>query len=174
MVNGKILIKKVKVLNDGTAEIKYSTSDELGKGDNTYTGDQEVTGEFAEKFQSCVDGFIACVPALERDKKNIKMNCIKFDYSKDSDKLNNALYSVKYSFNSANNAVINISTPNLPIYRDEFDESTFCISGKDESALYDIQELAKKYLEGQTKTEQLKTVKKDNEGNIVINFEGKE
>ena len=170
MQNSKIQIKKVKILNDGTAEIKYSVSDDLGKGDNTYTGDQQVTGEFAEKFQGCVDGFIGCVPALEKDRKNITMNCIKFDYAKDSDKLNNALYSVKYNFNPANNAVINISTPSLPIYREEFDEKTFCIAGKHESALYEIQELAKKYLEGQTRTEQLKTVKKDEDGNVVINF----
>lgn len=169
----KIQIKKVKILNDGTAEIKYNVSDELGKGDNTYTGDQKVTGEFSEKFQSCVDGFIGCLPVLEKDKQNIKMNCINFDYAKDSDKLNNVLYSVKYSFNPANNAVVNISTPKLPIYREEFDEKTFCVSGIHEAALYEIQELAKKYLEGQTATEQLKTVKKDKDGNVVINFEAK-
>lgn len=170
MTNSKIQIKKVKILNDGTAQIKYNTSDDLGKGDNTYTGDQQVTGEFAAKFQGCVDGFIECLPALKKDRDNIKMNCINFDYTKDSDKLNNVLYSVKYSFNPANNAVVNISTPKLPIFREEFDEKTFCVSGKDENALYEIQELAKKYLEGQTRTEQLKTVTKDEDGNIVVNF----
>ena len=35
----KILIKKVKILNDNTAEIKYTTADDLGKGDITFTGD---------------------------------------------------------------------------------------------------------------------------------------
>ena len=168
----KILIKKVKILNDNTAEIKYTTADDLGKGDITFTGDQEVTGEFKETFQNCVDGFIGCVPELEKSKNKITMDAIKFDYGKDSDKLQNALYSVKFNFNPANNAVINISTPNLPIYREEFDEKTFCISGKHEQSLYEIQELAKKYLKGQTRTEQLKTVKEDENRNIVINFNG--
>ena len=83
------------------------------------------------------------------------------------------MYSVKYAFNPANNAVINISTPQLPIYREEFDEKTFCISGKHEEKLYELISLAKKYLQGQTKFEQLKTVKKDKDGNIVVNFAAK-
>jgi hypothetical protein len=174
MENKKILIKKVKILNDNTAEIKYTTADDLGKGDITFTGDQEVTGEFKEAFQNCVNSFVACVPELEKSKKNIKMNAIKFDYGKDSDKLQNALYSVKFNFNPANNAVINISTPNLPIYQEHFDEHTFCIAGEHEQMLYEIQNLAKKYLRGQTKTEQLKTVKEDKDGNVVINFANKE
>lgn len=174
MENKKILIKKVKILNDNTAEIKYTTTDALGKGDITFKGDQEVTGDFNKLFKATVDGFIGCFPLLEKDKSKITMNVIKFDYSKDLERLQSALYSVKYAFNPANNAVVNISTPLLPLYKEEFDEHTFCIAGKYESQLYEIIDLAKKYLQGQTRTEQLKTVKEDKDGNVVINFEGKE
>lgn len=151
----QIFIKKIKVLNDNTAEIQYTKSDDLGKGNITFTGDQQITGEFKRAFQNTVEGFIGCMPLLDKDKTKITMNCIKFEYD-GSDKLQKALYSVKYAFNSASNAVININTPQLPIYREEFDEKTFCISGKHEDELYEIIDFAKKYLQGQTRTEQMK------------------
>lgn len=169
----QIFIKKIKVLNDNTAEIQYTTSDDLGKGNIIFTGEQEITGEFKTAFQNTVEGFLGCMPLLDKDKKQITMNSIKFEYDKNTDKLQKALYSVKYAFNPANNAVINISTPQLPIYREEFDEKTFCISGKHEEELYELISLAKKYLQGQTKTEQLKTVKKGKDGNFVVNFAAK-
>lgn len=56
-----------------------------------------------------------------------------------------------------NNAVINISTPLLPIYKEGY-ENTFCISGKDEEALHKIIEKAKAYINGETRTKQMKLV----------------
>lgn len=152
----KILITKVKLNNDDTAHIEFKKSDNLGAGSTSWDGEEKVTEEFKKTFSSCKDGFLGCIPALEPKKDNITMNCIKFGYAKDSDKLDNALYSIKYNFNPANNAVVNISTPQLPIYKDTFDESTFCISGKDEEALRKVTELAEKYLNGETRTKQMK------------------
>ena len=149
----KILINKIKILNDGTAEISYKNSDDMGTGTVDYSGAEKVTDTFAKKFQETVDGFIGCIPALEREKSKIKMNAIKFDYGK-SDKLQSALYSVKYAFNKATNAVINISTPLLPIFQEHFDEKTFCINGIYEQQLYELMELAKAYLKGDTRTKQ--------------------
>ena len=151
--NSRILINKIKILNDGTAEISYKNSDDMGTGTVDYSGAEKVTDEFAKKFQSTVDGFIGCMPAFEKEKAKIKMNVLKFDYGK-SDKLQNALYSIKYSFNPASNAVVNISTPMLPIFQEHFDEKTFCIAGRHIDDLYECIELAKNYLNGDTRTKQ--------------------
>ena len=84
------------------------------------------------------------------------MNVIRFDYGK-CDFLERALYSIKYSFNDQNNAVINISTPLLPIYKEGY-ENTFCISGKDEEDLHEVIKKAKAYINGETRTKQMKLV----------------
>lgn len=107
-------------------------------------------------FQSTVEGFCGCIPRLTGDINKITMNCIKFDYGTDG-YLKQALYSVKYAFNDQNNAVINISTPLLPIYKEGM-ENTFCISGKHEEALHEVIRLAKAYIKGETRTKQLKVI----------------
>lgn len=173
-INSKILITKVKLNNDDTAHIEYKKSDNLGAGSTSWDGEEKVTEEFKDTFLNCKEGFLGCIPILDSKKKDITMNCIKFGYGKTSDKIENALYSVKYNFHEATNAVVNISTPQLPIYKEGFDEKTFCIAGQHEKALYKVTELAVKYLNGETRTEQKKCVKKDENGNVVIDFKGKE
>lgn len=147
-------INKIKVNNDRTATISYVQQGELSSSEVVFTGKEKVTDEFFKKFQENVEGFVACVPLLEKDEKNIVMNAIKFDYGKDNGLLKNILYSVKYSFNPANNAVLNISTPMLPIFQESFDEKTFCVNGKYEQLLYETIELAKAYINGDTGTVQ--------------------
>ena len=150
-----IKINKIKILNDDTAEISYKSKTELGTETISYSGTEKVTDEFKEAFKQTKGGFIATLPVLEKHSDKITMNCIQFDYDK-SDKLSHALYSVKYAYNDSSNSVVNISTPKLPIFREEFDKKTFCISGKDEQELYNIIELAKAYLKGDTRTKQMK------------------
>ncbi len=149
-------INKIKVNNDKTAVISYVQSGDLSSSEVVFTGKEKVTDEFYKKFQENVEGFIGCVPTLGKDSANISMNAIKFDYGKNNGRLRNALYSVKYAFNNSNNAVLNISTPLLPIYQDDFDEKTFCISGKHEQLLHETIELAKAYINGDTATVQTK------------------
>ena len=147
-------INKIKVNNDRTAVISYVQSGDLSSSEVVFTGKEKVTDEFFKKFQENVDGFIGCLPALKTEAKNIAMNAIKFDYEKGNGLLKSILYSVKYAFNPANNAVVNISTPLLPIYKDSFDEKTFCIAGKHEQLLKEVIELAKAYINGDTGTVQ--------------------
>lgn len=158
-------INKIKINKDRTAIINYVLSDDLSSTEVVYTGKEKVTEEFYNKFQENIEGFIGCVPALGKDITNIVMNAIKFDFGKENGRLKNALYSVKYAFSSSNNAVLNISTPLLPIYQDNFDEKTFCISGKHEQLLYEVIELAKGYINGDTATVQGKL-------NLVVNNAG--
>lgn len=140
----QMFIIKVKINNDGTAAINYRTSCDNDTKEVYYQGKDGVTG------------LIGCIPKLAGDKNKITMNSIKFDYGKD-EFLKSALYSAKYAFNDQNNAVINLNTPPLPIYKEEY-ENTFCISGKDEDALHEVIAKAKAYINGETKTKQMKLV----------------
>ena len=154
-MTAEIKINKIKILNDDTAEISYKSKTELGTETISYSGTEKVTDEFKTAFKQTKGGFIATLPVLEKHSDKITMNCIQFEYDK-TDKLQNVLYSVKYAYNEKNNSVVNISTPKLPIYRDEFDENTFCVCGKDEQDLYSVLEFAKAYLKGDTRTKQMK------------------
>lgn len=155
-IGNQMFINKVKINNDNTATINYRTTCDSNAKEVFYQGKEEVTEEFKKAFQKTVDGFVGCIPKLTSESTKITMNAIKFEYGKDGF-LKSALYSVKYAFNDQNNAVINISTPLLPIYKEEF-ENTFCISGKDEEALHKVIGEAKAYIEGKTRTKQMKLV----------------
>ena len=153
---GMIFIQKVKINPDNTAKVWYKKSDDLFQEERTASGQDQVLEEFSKAFQSTVMGFTSCIPKLAPESNKITMNCIKFDYGKDG-YLQSALYSIKYAFNDANNAVINISTPLLPIYKEGM-ENTFCISGKDEEALHEVIRLAKAYINGETRTKQMSLI----------------
>ena len=101
---------------------------------------------------------------LKPDQAKITMNAIKFGYDK-TNNLNTVLYSAKYAFHDANNAVMNLSTPQIPIYQESFDEHTYHVAGSDEQLLYNIIELAKRYINGETGTVQQKL-------NLVVDNEG--
>jgi hypothetical protein len=147
-------INKIKILNDKTAVINYVQSGDLSSSEVIFTGKEKVTNEFFNKFQENISGFIGCMPKLSEDAKNITMNAIKFDYGKDNGALQNVLYSVKYAFNPANNAVVNISTPLLPLYKEGMSEKTFYVSESHEALLKEVIELAKAYINGDTGTKQ--------------------
>jgi len=147
-------INKVKINSDKTAVINYVQSGDLSSSEVVFTGKEKVTDEFFKKFQENVEGFVGCMPILAKDIANITMNAIKFDYGKGNDLLNSVLYSVKYAFNPANNAVVNISTPLLPLHKEGMDEKTFFISEAHEELLKETIELAKAYINGDTGTVQ--------------------
>lgn len=154
-VEGMFIIK-VKLNNDNTASIFYRTSTDKEAKEVYYTGKDQVTEEFKKAFQACVQGFCGVMPRLTPDSDKITMNAIKFDYDK-SGFLNSALYSIKYAFNEQTNAVVNISTPLLPIYKEGM-ENTFTIAGIHEEALHDVIAKSKAYINGETRTKQMKLV----------------
>ncbi len=153
---GIIFIEKIKITPERCAIIKYRTSNDDSAKETTFTGKEQVTEEFYNAFQSTVEGFVGCIPKLSSETSKITMSCIKFDYGKDG-YLQAAIYSIKYAFNDANNAVINISTPYLPIYKEGM-ENTFCISGKHEESLHEVIRLAKAYINGETRTKQMSLI----------------
>ena len=148
MTEKKALISKVKIEKDLTATIEFKKATDMDTSQIVFTGKEKVTEEFAATFQQTVSSFVEIMPALKNEAHNITMNSIKFDYGKD-EKLEKVSYAVKYTPQK------NVLT-NIPIYKDSFSETTFAVSGKDESLLYSILELAEKYINGDTRTKQMK------------------
>lgn len=153
MTEKKALISKIKIENDQTATIEFKKSTDMNTSSVSFTGKEKVTEEFESKFQETVNSFVEILPALRNEISNITMNSIKFDYSKD-EKLEKVSYSVKYK--PQKNVLTNIPVNSIPIYKDSFTEQTFSVSGKDETLLYKILELAQNYINGDTRTKQMK------------------
>lgn len=152
----QMFINKVKINNDNTASIYYRTTCDSNAQAVYYQGKEEVTEDFKSAFQNTVIGLTNLLPRLAPDSHKIQMNAIKFEYDK-TEFLKSALYSVKYQFSDQTNAVINLNTPPLPIYKEGM-ENTFCISGKDEEALHEVIAKAKDYINGNTRVNQMKLV----------------
>ncbi len=149
-----MFINKVKINNDNTATISYKMSNDLAAQEVLFTGKDQITEDFSKIFQKAKSGFLGCIPSLNSAK--VTMNAIKFDYGK-GDFLEKALYSIKYAFDDNSAQVINISTPLLPIYKEEL-QNCFTIAGKDIDALHEIIAKAKAYIAGETRTKQMKLV----------------
>ena len=153
MTEKKALISKVKIEKDLTATIEFKKATDMDTSQIVFTGKEKVTEEFAATFQKTVSSFVEIMPALKNKAHNITMNSIKFDYGKD-EKLEKVSYAVKYT--PQKNVLTNIPINSVPIYKDSFSETTFAVSGKDENLLYSILELAEKYINGDTRTKQMK------------------
>lgn len=74
----QMFINKVKLKNDGTAEIYYRTTNDNNAQEVYFQGKDEVTDDFKRAFQSTVNGIVAVIPRLEPEKYAISMNAIKF------------------------------------------------------------------------------------------------
>ena len=153
MTEKKALISKVKIEKDLTATIEFKKATDMDTSQIVFTGKEKVTEEFAATFQKTVSSFVEIMPALKNEAHKITMNSIKFDYGKD-EKLEKVSYAVNYT--PQKNVLTNIPINSVPIYKDSFSETTFAVSGKDETLLYSILELAEKYINGDTRTKQMK------------------
>lgn len=145
-------ITKIKVNNDQTATINFKDSTDLDTKEITFTGKEKITDEFNGAFQNTLKSFTEIIPALKADIKNLTMNAIKLAYGKD-ERIEKVSYAVKYK--PQNNILTNIPLNNVPIYKEEFSETTFAVSGKDEELLYNLLDFAKSYIAGETKTKQM-------------------
>lgn len=153
MTEKKALISRIKIENDQTAKIEFKKSTDMDTSNVEFVGKEKVTEEFFKKFQETVNSFVEIMPALKNEAHNITMNAIRFDYGK-NERLEKVSYAVKYT--PQKNVLTNIPVNSVPIYREELSETTFSVSGKDEKLLYAILELAEKYINGDTRTKQMK------------------
>lgn len=146
-------ITKIKVNTDQTATINFKDSSDMDTKEIVFTGKEKITDEFNEAFQSALNSFTEIIPALRNEIKDLTMNAIKLEYGND-EKINKVSYAVKYK--PQNNIITNIPINNVPIFKEEFTEKTFCVSGKDEKLLYSLLDYAQKYISGDTRTKQMK------------------
>ena len=146
-------ITKIKVNNDQTATINFKDSSDMDTKEIVFTGKEKITDEFNKTFQSAINSFVEILPPLKGATKDLTMNAIKLEYGK-NEKIEKVSYAVKYK--PQNNIITNIPVNNVPIYKEEFSEKTFCVSGKDGKLLYEILDYAQKYIAGDTRTKQMK------------------
>lgn len=150
-----LYITKIK-FKEGKAIINYRDEQDLSLKEGVYSGKDETTEEFKSLFQQAVDTFVELLPDLKKSRNQIKMNALRFDYDKQGF-LEKVLFSTVWTFNNQGN-VINLNTPQFPIYKPEMSETTVAISGKDEELMHDIIAKAKAYMNGDTRTKQMKLV----------------
>ena len=154
--NGEIFIKSIKITN-GLAKISYSTTSDLAAVEATYDGKEEVADEFLSAFKENINVIPEILKPFKQYTHNLSMNVIRFEYDSKGF-LESAAYSIKYAFHPKNNSVVNLNLPKLPIYKEEFGDDNFCISGKDIDNLHKVIAKAKSYMKGETKTRQMKLV----------------
>lgn len=147
-----MFITKIQI-KEGRGIITYSNDTDNALNAGTFTGKDECTEEFKNLFQNTKEIFGEIIPTLRRDINNIKMNAINFYYDK-SGFLEKVLFSVVYTFTKQNN-VINISTGQIPIYKENMSDTTLAVSGQHEDLLHDVIEKAKAYINGETRTKQM-------------------
>lgn len=145
-------ITKIKVNNDQTATINFKETGDLDTKEIVFSGKEKITDEFNKAFQESVFSFVEICPAFQKYVDKLTMNAIKFDYLNDD--LAKVSFAVKYQ--PQTNIIANVPINNVPIYKEEFADKTFSVSGKDEQLLYKILEYAEKYIKGDTKTQQMK------------------
>lgn len=150
-----LYITKIK-FKEGKAVINFKDEQDLSLKEGVYSGKDETTEEFKSLFQQAVDTFVELLPDLKKSRNQIKMNALRFDYDKQGF-LEKVLFSTVWTFNNQGN-VINLNTPQFPIYKPEMSETTVAISGKDEELMHDIIAKAKAYMNGDTRTKQMKLV----------------
>ena len=147
-----MFIQKIQ-LKEGRGIIIYSNDTDNALNAGTFTGKDECTEEFKNLFQNTKDIFGEILPIFRTKLADIRMNAISFDYDK-SGFLEKVLFSVVYTFTKQGN-VINISTGQIPIYKENMAETTLAISGKDVELLHEVIAKAKAYINGETRTKQM-------------------
>lgn len=149
-----MFINRIQI-KEGRGSIQFSNDCDTSTSEGTFTGKDECTEEFKTLFQSAKEIFVEIMPALRKDIGSIKMNAISFNYDK-SCFLEKVLFSVIFTLKQGN--VINISTPQIPIYKENMAETTLAVSGKHVDLLHEIIAKAKNYMNGETRTKQMSLI----------------
>lgn len=148
-------IKQIKMKNN-RAIITLSDENDFRIQDASFNVKDEVTGEFKELWNSAKDIVIEINPQLRKEVADLVLNQIQFFYDNNG-YLSEASFSVIWTFDE-NGHILNLNYQKFPIYKPEFSEDTVAISGKHEDLLHKILEKAKAYMNGDTRTKQMKLV----------------
>lgn len=149
-----MFINRIQI-KEGRGLIQFSNDCDTSTSEGTFTGKDECTEEFKTLFQSAKEIFAEIFPPLRKELDNTKMNAISFNYDK-SGFLEKVLFSLIFTLKQGN--VINISTPQIPIYKENMAETTLAVSGKHVDLLHEIIAKAKNYMNGETRTKQMSLI----------------
>lgn len=151
----QLQITEIKLNGDGTAFVAYKKVGKWFSKEIKFNPTEQVTEDFKIKFQLTKYGFLGCMPLLMGDQDRIITNSLKFSY--EGDFLDTILYSVKYYFAQDSKEVIDISTPKLPVYK-EGRENIFTVAGTHVETIHEVIKAAKAYINGETRTKQMKLI----------------
>lgn len=149
-----MFIKRIQI-KEGRWIINYSNDTDAALNAGTFTGKDECTEEFKNLFQTSKEIFGEIFPVVRKELANTKMNAIQLVYDKQGF-LEKVLFSVIFTLKQGN--VINISTPQIPIYKENMAETTLAVSGKHVELLHEIIAKAKDYMNGETRTKQMSLI----------------
>lgn len=150
-----LLIKQIK-MKDNRALITLNDENDFRTQDGTFNVKDEVTEEFKNLWESAKEIIIALNPQLTKEIAALRLNHIQFFYDKKGF-LSDVSFSVIWTFDSQGH-VLNLNYTKFPIYKPEMAETVVAISGKHEDLLHDILKAAKAYMNGETRTKQMKLV----------------
>lgn len=147
-------VTKIKLLADDTALVDYQIDSEKSIEKRSFEGKEKVTQEFKNAFLDTKNTFVEYLTKLKNDVARIKTLEIKFDYK--GNVLKSACYQVCYAPSNEVNTPVNITTPKLPIWNEKAKPGTFYISGIDIEIINDVRKFAENYINGDTRTKQMK------------------
>ena len=143
-------ITKIKVNKDLTAIVYYKNSSKLDTREIVFKGGEKITNEFNQAFQNTTYTLTEIIPGLQSDIGKLKMTAVAFDYK--GSNLDKVSYIAEYKPQKGITAELPIKK--VPIFREDI--KSFSVSGKDVELLNSILDYAKKYIEGETRTKQMK------------------
>lgn len=150
-----LLIKQIK-MKENRALISLSDDDDFKTQNGDFNVKDEVTEDFKKLWDSAKTIVIAINPQLHKEITALKLNHIQFFYD-DNGFLKDVSFSVIWTIDD-NGHFLNLNYQRYPIYKPEFSETTVAISGKHEELLHEILKAAKAYMNGDTRTKQMKLV----------------
>lgn len=141
-------IQEIILNEDNTATIKYQLVNQDSNQDVKFEGAEKITDEFKNIFESACTTIRDTVEVFQN--KNIQLQKITFDNKK-----NTVMYSFLYYPSDNLHPVIKIDTPKLSLLTEPSNDMHY-VSGVNNIILEEIKEEALKYIDGNTRTLQMK------------------
>ncbi len=150
-----LLIKRI-TMKENRALISLSDDDDFKTQNGDFNVKDEVTEEFKTLWDSAKTIIIALNPQLSKEISALRLNNIQFFYDSKGF-LKDVSFSVSWTIDD-NGHILNLNYQKFPIYKPEMSETTVAISGKHVDLLHDIIKKAKDYMNGETRTKQMKLI----------------
>lgn len=154
---GEKLITRIKLLSDNTLEINYRLTNDKEALEVSYKGKEETTEKFQKEFEKLYSVACQIIPMLsDVSEEDLSVGILRLKYN-EKGFLDKASISIKLDI-EASNSPVNISTPMVDFVKEEMSDEAFRISQQNEEIIHSVLEMAKAYMDGDTRTKQLSLV----------------